>query len=174
MGNFFNISGYCTVIKSVSICCTTNGFGCFRGIRTLEAKVSEFDFGCSFSCWVFKSLTEWSNAQHVRAPTTRILSTTASSSHSLNCFGHVSYAPRSSMFQNISKLSTHPNVYVNWIRFDNLQFSSLQEAFITSTFNRGMAEVFISMWNLIFLIKIWIKLLFWKSFQNSKVSFMDS
>ena len=44
---------------------------------------------------VFKSYThtEWSNAQHVSTPTTRILSTTIDIFYGLNCFSHMIYAP---------------------------------------------------------------------------------
>ena len=55
---------------------------------------------------------EWSNAQHVSTPTTMILPTTVGTLHSLNCFGHIIYAPQTSMYQNIAKLLTQPSIFM--------------------------------------------------------------
>ena len=60
-----------------------------------------------FFCAAFKSHTQWSNTQHVNAPTTTILPTTTSTNLSLNCFGHMIYAAKTSTYQDIVKLLTH-------------------------------------------------------------------
>ena len=79
-------------------------------VRTRKA-YSRIRQCCTFIYLTFKSQMELSNAQRVSAPSTITLPTTADTSHGLNCFGK--YVPQTSTYnQNISKLLTHPNIFL--------------------------------------------------------------
>ena len=73
--------------------------------------------GWMFIYVAFKPHTQWINTQHVNAPTTTILPTTADTSHDLNCFSHGIYKLLTSTYQNIAKLLTQPrNIYYRLIQ----------------------------------------------------------
>ena len=73
---------------------TTNVFWLFPQhygpVQTLN-KSSQIRLHCMFICMNFKWYTERRNAQHVSAPTTTILPTTAGTFHSFSCFRHMIY-----------------------------------------------------------------------------------
>ena len=89
----------------------TNVFGYFSGIMAhfWTRKVCfHIRLHWMFIYVTFKSYMEWSNTHHASTPITTILSTTVSTYHGLNYFGHMVYAPQTSTYQNIAKLLTHP------------------------------------------------------------------
>ena len=106
ISDFRSTSHYSTVINRAFTFYTANVFMSWP-VWTLKTKVPKLDSVVSSS--VQLSNHSWSNAQHVSTPTTMILSSTAVTFHSLNCFGHMIYAPQTRMYQNIAKLLTHPN-----------------------------------------------------------------
>ena len=77
---------------------------CYGPFRTPKASVKVLEY---VVCLALKLYTVWNNVQIVSALTITILTTTGGYCHSLNFFGHVIYAPRTSTYQNIAKPLTH-------------------------------------------------------------------
>ena len=95
-----------------SVLWSTNVFGCFCGVMSQFELVKH-----KFSSVTFTSQTEWTNNQHVSAPTTMILPTAGGT------FGHVIKVSQTSTYQNIAKHLTHPSKTLSILTFpSNLEY----------------------------------------------------
>ena len=89
---FLELSGHCTVINSIFTFCTANIFSYCHSVMALFELIKHnylVRLCCMLTCAAFKSLTEWSNPQHVSALTTTGTTNSGNTVHSLNSFGHI-------------------------------------------------------------------------------------
>ena len=106
--NFFN--HLLTVINWTFLFNKVNVFVVLVALRpssNSKAKVPKLDYVAHSSEQFCISHTEWSNAQHVSAPTIRILQTIVSNFHCWNWFGYVIYVRQNSTHQLLLKILTH-------------------------------------------------------------------
>ena len=98
-----------TVTSCAFLFNSANVFSCFCDIMNQFELVAKLRFTSVYVA--FKSHTESSHTQRVRAPTTTILPITASIYHGLNYFWiYMIYAPQTSDYQIFAKHLTYPSI----------------------------------------------------------------